>query len=78
VLARDTFLRRYTYHAYRWNGEDDAGEIQRPGRYRMRVMLEDEDRTLTLPGTIRLEPEGAVPCEAGGHAKGGGGKGQTG
>jgi hypothetical protein len=77
VLARDTFLKRYTYHAYHWDGKNDQGVIQPPGRYRLRVLLEDEGRTLTLPGTIRLRPEGSVPCEGGG-AKGSAGEGQTG
>ncbi|HEY2053291.1 MAG TPA: hypothetical protein VGH14_05075 [Solirubrobacterales bacterium] len=62
TLARHIFLKRYSYHAYHWDGKNDAGQIQPVGRYRMRVKLEDEGRTLTLPGTIRLLRAGAIPC----------------
>jgi len=62
TLARTTFLKRYRYHTYHWDGQDDAGTIQPVGRYRLRVRLEDEGRELTLPGTIRLYPEGSIPC----------------
>lgn len=67
TLAHE-FLKRYSYHAFHWDGKDDAGAIQPVGRYRLRVILEGEERSLTLPGTIRLQPEGAMPC----------GKGQSG
>ncbi len=58
VLAKQEFLKRYTIHTYFWNGKNDHGVIQPAGRYRMRVMLEDEGRELTLPGTIRLHDRG--------------------
>jgi hypothetical protein len=78
TLARDTFLKRYSYHAFHWDGKDDAGAIQPVGRYRLRVLLEDEGRSLTLPGTIRLHPAGSVPCGGDGNAKGSAGEGQSG
>jgi hypothetical protein len=53
-LARHTFLKRYSYHAFYWDGTNQAGALQPPGRYKLRVILEDEDRSLTAPGTIRL------------------------
>ncbi|MBS1679977.1 MAG: hypothetical protein JST08_21625 [Actinobacteria bacterium] len=77
TLARDAFLKRYSYHTYHWDGTDDAGVIQPVGRYRLRVMLEDEGRSLTLPGTIRLYPKGALAC-GGGRARGSAGEGQSG
>jgi hypothetical protein len=58
VLAKKEFLKRYTIHTYFWNGKNDDGVIQPAGRYRMRVLLEDEGRELTLPGTIRLHDRG--------------------
>jgi hypothetical protein len=58
VLAKKDFLKRYTLHTYYWNGKNDHGVIQPAGRYRIRVMLEDEGRELTLPGTIRLHDRG--------------------
>jgi hypothetical protein len=63
VLDEGAFLKRYSYHAYHWDGKDDAGRLQPPGRYRMRVLLEDEDRHLTLPGTIHIRKAGSMPCE---------------
>jgi hypothetical protein len=53
-LARKTFLKRYTFHTFHWDGENEDGVVQPPGRYKLRVILEDEGRTLTAPGTIRL------------------------
>jgi hypothetical protein len=55
VLARDTFLKRYSYHVFFWNGRGEDGAVEPPGRYKLRVILEDEGRSLTVPGTIRLE-----------------------
>jgi hypothetical protein len=76
TLAHE-FLKRYSYHAYHWNGKDDAGTIQPVGRYRLRVILEDEDRSLTLPGTIRLQAQGSMRCGTEGGVKGNAGKGQS-
>jgi hypothetical protein len=55
VLARHTFLKRYSYHTFFWDGKNEEGVVQPPGRYKLRVILEDEGRSLTAPGTIRLE-----------------------
>lgn len=54
VLARKKFLKRYTLHTFYWYGINNDGVAQPPGRYRVRVLLEDEGRELTLPGPIRL------------------------
>jgi hypothetical protein len=54
VLAKHTFLKRYRYHVFHWDGKNEMGVVQPPGRYRLRVLLEDEGRTLVAPGTIRL------------------------
>ena len=61
-LARHTFLKRYSYHTFFWDGTNEGGVVQPPGRYKLRVILEDEERSLTAPGTIRLEkvPAGVV------------------
>jgi hypothetical protein len=53
-LARDEFLKRYTFHTYYWDGRQRGGGIARPGRYKLRVKLLGEDRTLVVPGVIRL------------------------
>jgi hypothetical protein len=54
-LARHIFLKRYSYHTFAWDGRSDDGSLQPPGRYKLRVILEDEGRSLTAPGTIRLQ-----------------------
>jgi hypothetical protein len=65
-LARQTFLKRYSYHTFFWDGRDEDGVVQPPGRYKLRVILEGEGRNLTAPGTIRLQrvPPG-VRCSKG-------------
>jgi hypothetical protein len=65
-LARHTFLKRYSYHTFHWDGTNEDGVVQPPGRYKLRVLLEDEGRTLTAPGTIRLQevPPGVRCFEA--------------
>jgi hypothetical protein len=71
-LARHTFLKRYSFHTFYWDGKNEEGVIQPPGRYKLRVILEDEGRVLTAPGGIRLHkvPKGvfclAVTKKAGG------------
>jgi hypothetical protein len=55
VLAKKKFLKRYTLHTFYWYGINEHGVVQPAGRYKLRVMLEDEGRSLTAPGTIRLE-----------------------
>ena|ERR1700761_9699789 len=65
-LVRHTFLKRYSYHTFFWDGTNEDGVIQPPGRYKLRVILEDEGRSLTAPGTIRLHrPPPGVVCAAG-------------
>ena len=54
-LARHTFLKRYSFHTFFWDGTNEEGVVQPPGRYKLRVILEDEGRSLTAPGTIRLQ-----------------------
>jgi hypothetical protein len=73
TLARDAFLKRYTYHLYLWNGYAKDGGPAAPGRYKLRVKLLGEGRTLVLPGTIHLHAapparkrgNGAASCTTG-------------
>ncbi|MDQ3726515.1 MAG: hypothetical protein M3335_11620, partial [Actinomycetota bacterium] len=53
TLDRDTFLKRYKFHTYYWDGRQRGGGTARPGRYKLRVTLGSE-RTLVTPGAIRL------------------------
>ncbi|MEX2106838.1 MAG: hypothetical protein WD810_08060 [Solirubrobacterales bacterium] len=54
TLARDELLKRYHFHTYYWDGRQRGGGIARPGRYKLRVKLLGEDRTLVTPGVIPL------------------------
>ncbi|HEX8958828.1 MAG TPA: hypothetical protein VF770_03295 [Solirubrobacterales bacterium] len=54
TLARDRFLERYHYFTFWWGGRTRAGTVATPGRYRLRVELLEQERTLVPPGVIRL------------------------
>jgi len=54
TLARDEFLKRYTFHTFYWDGRQRGGGIAPPGRYKLRVKLLNDDRTLVTPGAIPL------------------------
>ena len=56
TLARDAFLKRYHFHTFYWDGRRRGGGIAPPGRYKLRVKLLGEDRTLVPPGAILLHP----------------------
>ena len=53
TLARDRFLKRYSFHTYYWDGRQRGGGTAPPGRYKLRVRL-GPDRTLVTPGAIKL------------------------
>ena len=71
-LGRHTFLKRYSYHTFFWDGKNEDGVVQPPGRYKLRVILEDEGRSLTAPGTIRLQKAPAGKLCVDGSTKGSG------
>lgn len=54
TLARDRFLKRYRFHTFYWDGRQRGGGTARPGRYKLRVKLLGQDRTLVTPGGIKL------------------------
>lgn len=54
TLARDTFLKRYTFHTFYWDGRTRNDGIAPPGRYKLRVKLLGQDRVLVPPGAIKL------------------------
>lgn len=73
TLAREQFLKRYQFHTYYWDGRQRGGGIARPGRYKLRVRLLGQDRTLVPPGVIRLHRvpphEGSACKEPAGRAR---------
>lgn len=54
TLAREKFLKRYHFHTFYWDGRQRGGGTAPRGRYKLRVKLLGEGRTLVLPGTIHL------------------------
>jgi hypothetical protein len=54
TLARDRFLKRYHFHTYHWDGRQRGGGRTAPGRYKLRVKLLGQERTLVPPGVIKL------------------------
>ncbi len=66
TLARDTYLKRYRFHTYYWDGRSRNDGIAPPGRYKLRVKLLGQDRVLVPPGTIKLHHAARNPtagCE---------------
>jgi flagellar hook assembly protein FlgD len=45
-------------HTFRWDGTRDDGAPARPGRYRLRVVLGEQDRVIEPPGSIRVRDRG--------------------
>jgi hypothetical protein len=73
TLAREEFLKRYHFHTFFWDGRQRGGGIAPPGRYKLRVKLLGEDRTLVSPGAIHLHrppPKQHSACTT--RARGGG------
>lgn len=54
TLAEDAFLGDYEIHRFTWRGRGSGGSHLSPGVYRVRVRLETLDRTIVLPGMIKL------------------------
>jgi hypothetical protein len=72
TLARDRFLKRYHFHTYYWDGRQRGGGIAPPGRYKLRVKLLGQGRTLVPPGTIKLHRTPREPLPGCGRRRGGG------
>jgi hypothetical protein len=54
TLARDQYLKRYHFFTFYWDGRSRNDGIAPPGRYKLRVKLLGQERTLVPPGTIKL------------------------
>jgi hypothetical protein len=54
TLARDAYLKRYRFFTYFWDGRSREGGKAPPGRYKLRVKLLGEERTLVPGGVMRL------------------------
>ncbi len=54
TLARERYLKRYRFFTFYWDGRMRGGGIAPPGRYKLRVKLLGQDRTLVPGGVMRL------------------------
>jgi hypothetical protein len=72
TLARDRFLKRYHFFTYYWDGRSRNDGVSPPGRYKLRVKLLSQERSLVPPGVIRLHRAPAHPasgCKAASKGK---------
>lgn len=61
TLARGTYLKRYRFHTYYWDGRVRNDGTAPPGRYKLRVKMLGEDRTLVPGGVMRLHRAPRAP-----------------
>ena len=54
TLASDLKLPSYTFFEFNWDGKNGRGELAPAGRYKLRVILEEQDRELTTRGRLLL------------------------
>jgi hypothetical protein len=66
TLARDVYLKRYHFFTFFWDGRSRNDGIAPPGRYKLRVKLLGQERSLVPPGVIKLHraPRNPAGCEA--------------
>lgn len=63
TLARDAFLKRYRFHTFYWDGRMRGVGMVPPGRYKLRVKMLGEERTLVPGGVMRVHRAPARPTE---------------
>jgi hypothetical protein len=65
TLARDRYLKRYRFFTFYWDGRVRNDGKAPPGRYKLRVKLLGQDRTLVPGGVMRLHeaPRRPAPGE---------------
>jgi len=61
TLARDAFLKRYTFNTFYWDGRTRDDGVAPPGRYKLRVKLLGQGRTLVPGGVMRLHRSARNP-----------------
>jgi hypothetical protein len=70
TLARDTYLRRYRFFTFYWDGRTRDDGTAPPGRYKLRVKLLGQDRVLVPGGVMRLHRGRANPAPGCRQARG--------
>jgi hypothetical protein len=63
TLARDVYLKRYRFHTFYWDGRTRNDGIAPPGRYKLRVRLLGQGRTLVPPGVVKLHRAARRPLK---------------
>ena len=63
TLARDEFLKRYRFFTFYWDGRSREAGGAPPGRYKLRVKLLGQDRTLVPGGVMKLHRAPRKPTE---------------
>jgi hypothetical protein len=72
TIVSERFLKRYRFFTFYWSGRANGGELARPGRYKLRVDLLGEDRTLRPGGALLLHTaprRSPSACERSGGAR---------
>jgi hypothetical protein len=64
TLGRDEFLKRYTYSTYYWDGRMRNDGIAAPGRYKLRVKMLGQGRTLVPGAAMKLHRAARRPRAA--------------
>jgi hypothetical protein len=62
TVARDTYLKRYRFFTFYWDGRTRDDGTASPGRYKLRVKLLGQDRVLVPGGVMRLHRGRANPA----------------
>lgn len=71
TLARNRYLKRYREFTFYWDGRTRGDGIAPPGRYKLRVKLLGQGRTLVPGGVMKLHHAPTRPAP-GCHRRGGG------
>jgi hypothetical protein len=64
TLARDTYLKRYRFFTFYWDGRTRNDGTAPPGRYKLRVKLLGQERTLVPGGLMPLHRAPTNPTRA--------------
>ena len=64
TLARDTYLKRYRFFTFYWDGRTRNDGIAAPGRYKLRVKLLGQDRTLVPGGVMKVHRSPSRPTKS--------------
>jgi hypothetical protein len=64
TLARDVYLKRYRFFTFYWDGRMRNDGLAPPGRYKLRVKLLGQERTLVPGGVMRLHRVPVVPTRS--------------